>query len=182
MTRITQITIIALVILLLLSAGVNVLQYQNRRPPVIETVTVRDTISRNDTVIKVVTNHIVVEKPVPVLVDTASNIRTYRDTIYHQYGTIRREEIVLGELLKKEIDFDLHIPEITRTITINQVTTNTIRSRLLYGTVGLRSDYLGKAYPTLGATYILKDHKIMFGADYGLDRSISARVGFAIIK
>lgn len=182
MTRITQIAIIALLILLFLSAGLNVIQYKLRRPPVIETVTVRDTISRNDTVIKVVTNHVVIEKPVPVLVDTASNIRTYRDTIYHQYGTIRREEIVLGEMLKKEIDFDLHIPEITRSITINQVTTNTIRNRLLYGTLGLRLSYEGKAHPTLGATYVLKDHRIMFGADYGLDRSISARVGFSIIK
>jgi hypothetical protein len=182
MSKITQIAFIVLGVLLLLSVGINVIQYQIRRPPVIETVTVRDTISRVDTVVRVITNRVVVEKPVPVMADTMNNIRTYKDTIYHQYGTIRREEIVFGELMKKEIDFDFHIPEITRTITVNQVTTNTIRSRLLYATLGLRADYEGKAYPTLGATYVLRDHRIMFGADYGLDRSISARVGFNIIK
>ncbi len=182
MNRLTQISLLVLGGLLLLSVLINVFQYHNRKPPVIETVTVRDTLVRRDTIIRVVTNRIVVEKPVPVSVDTTNNIRTYKDTIYHQFGTIRREELVFGELLKKEIDFDLHIPEITRTITVNQVTTNTIRSRLLYATVGLRADYEGKAYPTLGATYVLRDHKLMFGADYGLDRSISARVGFNIIK
>jgi hypothetical protein len=182
MSRITQIALLSLGILLLISAGLNVVQYQNRKPPVVETVTVRDTISRIDTVVRVVTNRVVVEKPVPVQVDTTTNIRVYRDTIYHPYGQIRREETVFGELVKKEIDFDLNIPEITRTITVNQVTTNTIRSRLLYANVGIRSDYLGQAFPTMGATYILKDHKIMFGADYGLDKSISARIGFSIIK
>jgi len=182
MSKITQIAFIVLGVLLLLSVGINVIQYQIRRPLVIETVTVRDTISRVDTVVRVITNRVVVEKPVPVMADTMNNIRTYKDTIYHQYGTIRREEIVFGELMKKEIDFDFQIPEITRTITVNQVTTNTIRSRLLYATLGLRADYEGKAYPTLGATYVLRDHRIMFGADYGLDRSISARVGFSIIK
>ncbi len=182
MNRLTQISLLVLGGLLLLSVLMNVFQYQNRRPPVVETITVRDTISRVDTVVRVVTNRVVVEMPVPVMVDTTNNIRTYKDTIYHQYGTIRREEIVFGELMKKEIDFDFQIPEITRTITVNQVTTNTIRSRLLYATVGLRADYEGKAYPTLGATYVLRDHKIMFGADYGLDRSISARVGFNLIK
>ena len=135
MNRLTQISLLALGGLLLLSLLLNVFQYYNRRPPVIETVTVIDTLVRNDTIIRVVTNRIVVEKPVPVMVDTTTNIRTYKDTIYHQYGTIRREELVFGEMLKKEIDFDLNIPEVTRTITVKQVTTNTVRNRLLYGTV-----------------------------------------------
>ena len=182
MTRITQIALITLLILLLISAGLNVVQYQNRKPPVLETVTVRDTISRTDTVLRIVTNRVVVEKPVPVLVDTATNTRTYRDTIYHPYGTIRREEVVIGEMIKKDLVLDLQIPEITHTLTVNNTITRTVRSRLLYATAGIRTDYDGKAYPTLGATYVLKDHKIMFGADYGFDRSISARVGFSIIK
>ena len=59
MTRITQIAIIALLILLLISAGLNVIQYQNRKPPEVETVTVRDTISRIDTVLRIVTNRVV---------------------------------------------------------------------------------------------------------------------------
>ena len=182
MNRLTQISLLVLGGLLLLSVLINVFQYHNRRPPVVETVTVRDTLSRVDTVVRVITNRVVVDKPVPVSVDTTNNIRTYKDTIHHPFGTIRRQELVFGELLKKEIDFDLHIPEITRTITVNQVTTNTVRNRLLYGTVGLISDPEGKTFPSFGAIYVLKDHKIVFGADYGLNKSISARVGFSLIK
>ena len=183
MSKITQIVLITLVILLLISAGINVVQYHNRRPLIIETVTVRDTVSRIDTVVKIVTNRIAVEKPVPVLVDTTSNVRTYRDTIHHQYGTIRREETVMGELLKKDIEFDIKIPEITRTLTINSTVTNTVRSPLLYITGGIRSNAIDQSMvPAIGLLGISQGHRWSAGVDYSFDRQFRITLGYSIVR
>jgi hypothetical protein len=183
MNRLAQISILILASLLVISLGGNVYQAVRCKLPVIETVTVRDTVSRIDTIIRVVTNRVVIEKPVPVLVDTTTNIRVYRDTIYHQYGQIRREETVSGELMKKDIEFDLQIPEITKTLTVNNTITKTIRSPLLFVTAGVRSTVLDQGYvPTIGMIGVSEGHRWMAGIDYGFDRQLTVKVGFTIFK
>ena len=183
MNRLAQISIIIITALLVLSLAGNVIQYFRCKPPVIETVIVTDTISRVDTITRVITNRVVVEKPVPVYVDSALNTRTYRDTLFHQYGTIRREEVVLGELLKKDIEFDLQIPEITRTLTVNNTVTRTVRSPLLFVTGGVRSTVNEHGYvPTIGLIGVSEGHRWMAGVDYGFDRQLTAKVGYTIFR
>jgi len=165
--RLTEITMFALVVLLTISVGVNVFMYTGSKPdPDPEIVTVSDTIVRVDTILRVVTNKVVVEKPVPVLVDTVTNLKTYRDTIYHQFGTIRREEVVFGDLIRKGIEFDLQIPEVTKTLTISTVKTQYIRRRLLFATAGFQSDFNGFISPTVGGQYVLRDHRISLSYNY----------------
>jgi hypothetical protein len=183
MNRLAQISILILASLLVISLGGNLIQHNRCKDPIVETVTVRDTVSRVDTIIKVVTNRIVIEKPVPISVDTTQNIRIYRDTIYHQYGQIRREEIVSGELVKKDIEFDLQIPEITRTLTVNNTVTRTVRSPLLFVTGGVRSTVTNQGYvPTIGLFGVSEGHKWSAGVEYGFDRQLTMKIGFSIYK
>jgi len=178
--RIAEITMFILVILLTISIGLNVFQYTGRKAESeLEIVQVSDTVIRIDTIFKEVTHSVVVEKPIPVYVDTTSNLRTYRDTIYLPYGTIRGEEVVFGELLKRDLHFDFKIPEIYRTLEVTNTVTKAVRNRMLFATIGLRTDC---KTPVFGLAYIPSGHRYIFGIDYGLDRHISAKVGFAIIK
>ncbi len=179
--KITQITIIILVVLLLASLTGNVIQYAIRKP-LVETVFVTDTLVRVDTVIKTVINRVIVDRPVPVNFDSLSNIRTYRDTIHHQYGTIRREEMVFGELLKKHIEFDLRIPEVQRTITISNNTTQTIRTPLLFGTIGIGSDMNGKSTITPGLIYVPKSQKMLIGMEYNLNNEFNFKIGLNFLR
>lgn len=183
--RIPEVTMFILVILLTLSVGLNVFQYTGRKvnpDPVTEIIQLSDTVIRIDTIYKEVTQHVVVEKPVPVYVDTTANIKTYRDTITLPYGTIKGEQIVFGELLKRELQFDLKIPEVYRTLEMNNTVTKAICNRILFGTIGLRTDFNHNSTPVFGMIYIPARHQYIFGIDYGLDRQISAKVGFAILK
>lgn len=181
MNRITSITILLLLGLLIASLTGNVIQYAYRKP-IIDTVYVTDTLIRFDTIVHTVTNRVTIEKPVPVYQDTITNVKTYRDTIYHQYGTIRREEQVLGELLRKDIEIDLRIPEITKTLTINTVQTNTIRRPLLFVSTGLQSDFKGISTPVVGAQYITKHHRLNMSYSYLLSGQHQITVGYNIFR
>lgn len=181
--RITEITMFILVILLSISVGLNVFHYTgSKAEPEVEIVQVSDTVIRIDTIFKEVTQRVVVEKPVPVYVDTASNVRTYRDTIFHQYGTIRGEQIVFGELLKKDLQIDIQIPEVYKTLEVTNTVTRSVRNRMLFATIGLKTDFNHNSTAVFGMAYIPSGHRYIFGIDYGLDRQIAAKVGFAIMK
>ena len=183
--RITEVTMFILVILLTFSVGLNVFQYTGRKvasDPVPEIIQVSDTVVRIDTIYKEVTQHVVVENPVPVYVDTLKNLRTYRDTIFLSYGTIKGEQVVFGEMLKRELQFDLKIPEVYRTLEINNTVTRSVRNRMLFATIGLRTDFKHYASPVFGVAFIPNGHRYLFGLEVGLDKQISARVGVAIIN
>ena len=181
--RIAEVTMFILVILLTLSVGLNVFQYTGRKvnsDPVPEIVQVSDTVVRVDTIYKEITHRIEVEKPVPVYVDTTTNIRTYRDTITLPYGAIKGEQIVFGEMLKRELQFDLKIPEVYRTLEINNTVTRSVRQRMLFATVGMRTDFDHYASPVFGVAFIPNGHRYLFGLEVGLDGQVSARVGVLI--
>jgi hypothetical protein len=183
--RIAEITMFILVILLTISVGLNVFQYTGRKvrtEPVQEITQVSDTVIRVDTIYKEVTQRVVVERPVPVYVDTANNVRTYRDTIFHQYGTIRGEQIVFGELLRRDVQVDFNVPEVYGTLEVNNSVIRTVRPRMLFSTLGLWTDFNHSASPVVGVAFIPNGHRYIFGIDFGLDRQISAKVGFAILK
>lgn len=183
--RIAETTMFILVILLTLSVGLNVFQYTGRKvnpDPVPEIVTVSDTIIRIDTIFHTVTRQVTIDRPVPVYIDTTSNIRTYRDTITLPYGTIKGEQIVLGELIKKDLQFDLKIPEIYRTLEVNNTVTHSIRNRMLFGTIGLRTDFNHYASPVFGVAFVPNGHGYLFGFEVGVDGQVLARVGFAVLK
>ena len=183
--RIAEVTMFILVILLTLSVGLNVFQYTGRKvnsDPVPEIIQVSDTVVRIDTIYKEVTRHVVVEKPVPVYVDTTANIRTYRDTITLPYGTIKDEQIVFGEMLKRELQIDFKIPEVNRTLEVNNTVTRSVRNSMLFATIGLRIDFKHYASPVFGVAFIPNGHRYLFGLEVGLDKKISARVGLAILK
>jgi len=181
--RIAEITMFILVILLTISVGFNVFQYTGRKAePELEIVQVSDTLIRIDTIFKELTQRVVIEKPIPVYVDTTNNLRTYRDTIYLPYGTLRREEVVFGELLKRDLHFDFKIPEIYKTLEVTNTVTKAVRNRMLFATIGLRTDFNHNSTPVFGMAYISSGHRYVFGVDYGLDRQILAKVGFAIMK
>ena len=182
--RITEVTMFILVILLTLSVGINVFQYTGRKVAsysVPEINQVSDTVVRIDTIFKEVTQKIVVEKPVPVYVDTTANIRTYRDTITLPYGTIKGEQVVFGELLKRELQFDSKIPEVYRTLEVNNTVTRSVRNRMLFATVGLRTDFHHNPSPVFGVAFIPNGHRYLFGIDYGLDGQICVSLGIGII-
>ena len=181
--RITEVTMFILVILLTLSVGLNVFQYTGRKvnsDPVTEIVQVSDTVVRIDTIYKEITHRIEVEKPVPVYVDTTVNIRTYRDTIYLPYGTIKGVQIVLGEMLKRELQFDFKIPEVYRTLEINNTVTRSVRNRMLFTTVGVRTDFDHHATPVIGVEFIPNGHRYLFGLEVGLDGMVWGRLGMLI--
>jgi len=181
--RISELTMFMLVILLTISVGLNVFLYAgSKAEPVVEIVQVSDTVIRIDTIFKEVTQRVVIEKPIPVYVDTANNVRTYRDTIFHQYGTIRGEQIVYGELLKKDLKIDFKIPEVYKTLEVTNTVTRSVRNRMLFATIGLRTDFNHNSTPVFGLAYFPSGHRYSFGVDYAFDRQISAKVGFAIIK
>ena len=171
---------IALLLLIISLAG-NFFQY-NLRKPVVETVFETDTLVRVDTIFHTITQQITIEKPVPVYVDTNTNIRTYRDTVYLPYGTIRGEQVVVGELLRKDLQVDFKIPEVYRTLEVNNTVTRSVRNRMLFATIGLRTDFHHHSSPSFGVEYIPNGHRYMVGVEVGVDGQISGKVGFAILK
>jgi len=167
--RLTEITLFILVILLTLSVGLNVFQYTARQvdsDPVPEIVTVSDTVVRIDTIFKEVTQRVLVEKPVPVYVDTANNVRTYRDTLKYGFGTIWREEVVFGELLSKNIEYDQRIPIITRSQEVNTTNNIFIRKHLFFATIGMGTDYKKEVIPIIGGQYVFNDHRMSISYSY----------------
>ncbi len=165
--RIAEITMFILVILLTISVGLNVFHYTgSRAEPEVEIVQVTDTVIRIDTIFKEVTQMVVVEKPIPVYVDTAKNVRTYRDTLKHGFGTIWREEVVLGELLSKNIEFDQRIPIITRSQEVNKTNNIFIRKHLFFATIGMGTDYKKEVLPTIGGQYVFNDHRMSISYSY----------------
>ena len=167
--------------LLIISLIGNYFQHSKRKP-VIETVFVTDTLVQVDTIIHTVTQHVTIDRPVPVYFDTTSNIRTYRDTIFLPYGTIKGEQIVLGELIKKDLQVDFKIPEVYRTLEINNTVTRSVRQRMLFATVGMRTDFNHYATPVFGVAIIPNGHRYLFGLEVGLEKQVSARVGFGMFK
>lgn len=170
---------IALMLLIISLAG-NYFQHTLRKP-VIETIFETDTLIKVDTIIHTVTQQVTIERPVPVYIDTTANIRTYRDTIYLPYGTIKGEQIVMGELLKKDVQVDFKIPEVYRTLEVNNNATRVFRNRMLFGTVGLRTDFNHHSSPVFGVAYIPNGHRYMVAVEIGVDVQLSAKVGFAIL-
>ena len=181
--RLTDITLFILVILLTLSVGINVFLYIGKRAgPVPEIVTVSDTVVRVDTIIHTVTQQVTIERPVPVYIDTTANIRTYRDTVYLPYGTIRGEQVVIGELLRRNLQVDFKIPEVYRTLEVNNNVTRAVRQRMLFVSLGLRTDFKHYASPVFGVVFLPNRHRYMVGLDIGADGQISTKVGFVIVK
>lgn len=172
--RITEVTMFILVILLTLSVGLNVFQYTGRKvnaEP--EIVQVSDTVVRIDTIIHTVTHQVTIDRPVPVYIDTISNIRTYRDTIFHPFGTIKREEMIMGEILKQDLNIDLKIPETLRTLTVMNSTTQTVRSPLVFVTGGFRySPSEQSLVPTIGLLGIISGYRLGIGANIGLNGTV----------
>ncbi|GAP70864.1 hypothetical protein BA6E_125303 [Bacteroidales bacterium 6E] len=144
-------------LLLIISLAGNYFQHSVRKP-VMETVFVTDTLVQVDTIIHTVTQQVTIDRPVPVYVDTTANVRTYRDTIYLPYGTIRGEEVVFGELLKRDLQVDLKIPEVYRTLEVNNAVTRSVRQRMFFATVGIRTDFNHHASPVIGVAYIPNGH------------------------
>jgi len=156
-----------LVILLTISVGLNVFLYTGTKAePELEIVQVSDTVIRIDTIFKEVTQRVVVEKPVPVYIDTTNNLRTYRDTIKHGFGAIWREEVVLGELLSKNIEFDHRIPIITRSTEVNTTNNLLVRKHLFFATMGLGTDFNKEVLPIVGGQYVFKDHRMSISYSY----------------
>lgn len=181
--RTAEITLFILVIMLTLSVGLNVFQYAGHKQDIEpEIIQVSDTVVRIDTIYRELTHRIEVEKPVPVYVDTTANIRTYRDTIYLPYGTIKDEQIVMGQVIKRGLQVDFKIPEVFRTLEVNNTVTHSVRNRMLFATIGLKTNFNQYASPVLGVAYIPNGHRYMYGLEVGLDRQVLARVGFGILK
>jgi len=168
------------IMLLIISLAGNYFQHTLRKP-VIETVFETDTLVRIDTIFHTVTQQVTIDRPVPVYIDTTTNIRTYRDTITHPFGTIQREELILGEILKQDLTLDVKIPEIFNTITITNSTTQTIRKPLLFVTGGLRYNHSGsRLVPTVGLFGIAARHRLALGANIGLDGTVGVNLGVRI--
>jgi hypothetical protein len=178
--------VLILLIGLLGSLVVNFIQYKTcNKEPVIERDTVTVTVIERDTVYKYVSNYYTVEKPVPVMVhDTLwriAGVNEYRDTLQHEFGKIYRAEWVKGELLKKDLLLDLKLPEITNTVTTTQTITNTVRNPLLFFTAGMRTGYPDKpAVPGIGLFGVSEGHRWSAGVEYGWDRQLTMKVGFAL--
>ena len=169
-------------LLLIISLAGNFFQY-NLRKPVVETVFETDTLIQVDTIFHTVTQQVTIERPVPVYIDTTSNIRTYRDTVYLPYGTINREELVLGEILKQDLTFDVKIPEVLKTISITNNTTQTIRQPLLFVTGGFRYNHSEQTLvPAIGFLGVVSNHQYCLGLDFDLDRTVSVRVGIRLVR
>jgi hypothetical protein len=167
--KLCEITMFILVILLTLSVGWNVFNMKEPKTMEPEIVTVSDTVTKIDTIyIKVKEKH-VAENPVPVQVDSVSNIKTYRDTIHHEYGSIWREEIVFGELLRKNIEFDLRLPEVTKTVFVNTVTKQYVNRPLFFVTTGMQTDFRGVYSPTIGGQYVFRNQKFSLSYNYQLN-------------
>jgi len=179
--------ILWLIIIVLLLAGLNYYQYTNcNRTPIVQTDTVTHIVTVRDTVYEKVTQVIVKEKPMPVLVhDTIIiaadyRLREYADTVTHEYGRIFRREWVAGELLRKEIGFDFDIPTYYETTYITHTVTNTVQDPVLFATLSFRSGWGGHTAPQIGAVYVMKGHRFMGGIDLGLDRSLTIKAGINI--
>ena len=170
------------IMMLIISLAGNYIQHTLRKP-VIETVFETDTLIRIDTIIHTVTHQVTIDRPVPVYIDTTANIRTYRDTIYLPYGTINREELVLGEILKQDIAFNVKIPEVLNTITIANSTTQTIRQPLLFVTGGVRYHALKSSLvPEIGMFGVVQGHRLGLGVDLGFDGFLEVKMGIMIFN
>ncbi len=166
--------------LLIISLAGNYFQHTLRKP-VIETVFETDTLIKVDTIIHTITQQVTIERPVPVYIDTTANIRTYRDTIYLPYGTINREELVLGEILKHDLTYDVKIPEVFNTITITNSTTQTIRQPLLFVTCGFRYNRSElRLVPTVGILGVTPKHRFAICANIGLDGTVGLNFGVRV--
>ena len=178
--QIKDILLISALLLLVISLIGNYFQ-PSMRKPVVETLFVTDTLVQVDTIIHTVTQHVTIDRPVPVYIDTTSNIRTYRDTIFHPFGTIKREELVLGEILKQDLHIDFKIPETLRTLTVTNSTTQTVRSPLLFMTGGFRYNTAAQTLmPTIGILWVTPGHQYTLGLEVDLDRTVSVRVGIRL--
>lgn len=193
MNRILQTISLVLLILLMISLAGNFIQYKTcKRKPIeseITYVTKSDTI--RDTVYVPERSSFTVVNPKPAYVDTAANIKTYRDTIYLQYGSISREETVFGDLLRKDLKLDLNIPEFTNTVTVTNTITRTVKSPLLFVTGGFRTSYQMEnsvrspdilIVPSIGLYGISEGHKWSAGVDFGFDRQLTIKIGFRISR
>lgn len=168
--------------LLIISLAGNYFQHTLRKP-VIETVFETDTLIQVDTIFHTVTQQVTIDRPVPVYIDTTANIRTYRDTITLPYGTINREELVLGEILKHDLTYDVKIPEVFNTITITNSTTQTIRQPLFFVTGRVRYNPSEQSMvPTIGLLGITPGHRYILGLDFDLDRTVSLKFGIRLGK
>jgi len=168
-------------LLLIISLAGNYFQHTLRKP-VIETVFETDTLIQVDTIIHTITHQVTIDRPVPVYIDTTANIRTYRDTIYLPYGTIRGEQVVVGEILRKDLQVDFKIPAVYRTLEVNNTSTRIVRNRMLYGTIGLMTDFDHHVSPVFGVAYLPKGHRYMVGVEAGVNQRIYARLGINILK
>ncbi len=167
-------------LLLIISLAGNYFQHTLRKP-VIETVFETDTLIQVDTIFHTVTQQVTVERPVPVYIDTTTKIRTYRDTITLPYGTINREELVLGEILKHDLTFDVKIPEVFHTITITNSTTQTIRKPLFFVTGGFRYSHSEQTIvPAVGILGVTPGQQYTLGLDFDLDRTVSLKFGIRL--
>jgi len=167
-------------LLLIISLAGNFFQYNLRRP-VVETIFETDTLIQVDTIYHTVTQQVTIDRPVPVYIDTTANIRTYRDTVYLPYGTINREELVLGEILKQDLTFDVKIPEIFNTITITNSTTQTIRQPLLFVTGGFRYNHSEQTLvPSIGIIGVTQGHRLAIGANIGLHGTVGINLGVRV--
>ena len=201
MNKIGSYIVLFLLVCLVASIVGNAIQYKlcRNKPPTVERDTVTVTIIKRDTVWFTQTQYYSVEKPVPVYVhDTiyqATDVKEYRDTLLHEYGKIYRWEWVKGDLLKKDLRLDLTLPTITETVTTTQTITNTVRSPLLFVTGGIRTaptqvtDIGGgvssrsadiRAVPTIGLFGVSEGHRWSAGVEYGWDRQLTMKVGFAL--
>lgn len=167
--------------LLIISLAGNYIQHTLRKP-VIETVFETDTLIQVDTIFHTITQQVTVDRPVPVYMDTTANIRTYCDTIALPYGTIMGEQVVMGELLRKDFHVEFKVPEVYRTLEVNNMVTRSVRDRMLFGTIGIRTDFNHYATPVFGVVFIPNGHRYMFGLEVGLDHQITARVDFGMFK
>ena len=203
MTRITNIIILLMAAAIMILIALNIRQYNrcNNKPPTVERDTVTVTITHRDTVYQEITKYYAVERPVPVMVyDTIQimgeyGVKQYHDTISHEYGSIYRWEWVKGDLLKKDLRLDLTLPTITETVTTTQTITNTVRNPLLFVTGGIRTSPTqmitredGSSFrsgeistvPVIGLFGISEGHRWSAGVEYGLDRQLTMKVGFAL--
>lgn len=180
--------IFILAVLLVISLGFN--GYQFFRKPTDQPIEiVRDTVvfitHKRDTVYENIVKEVIVERPVPVYVDAEKNIREYKDTVKHEYGSVFRRELVEGVLLQKDIKFDFNIPTVFDTTVIHQTITvnKIIKEPQLFATFGFRTGYETEKYiPTIGLLGVSKGHKWAAGVDFGWDKQMQIKIGYNFLR
>jgi hypothetical protein len=165
---------------LIVSGIINFVQWKiYHREPVIETVIERDTVTQLDTLYEHIRHDSIVYMPKPVKV--LDTVKIYRDTIFHKYGWIEREESVRGTLLSKKLEYEFDIPTYYKNRTITNTITHTIRNNLFYLNGGFNYNYADQGlYPQFGVTYIWNNHKRMISLEYSLDKRVDLSVGISL--